>query len=204
MGRSIGGAVYNLGGSVQVNITNDKLKLTSQDGNGYSYWQKADSHASLSIGSGTNINAAGTCRIDTGSVVFNGFGDELDSAGLIFGNANPTSLTLSGGIATVTVQGPVTLGQQTTTSISYSGANNTSGVLDVRNGTLTLNGTLSLQCSDGVKPTRALVFFDDIGAGATIAGAFTSITDTRDPKANDTGQVVTINGTQKQFQVTFN
>jgi hypothetical protein len=51
---------------------------------------------------------------------------------------------------------------------------------------------------------RALIFFDDIGAGANIAGAFTSIKDSRDQNANDTGQVVTINASQKQYQVTFN
>lgn len=139
----------------------------------------------------------GTYHIDAGKVQLTAppgaAADELDGAGLIFGNFARTFLIIvdatPGTPGTVTIKGPVTLGQLTTTTMNFVGATNTADLLDVRNGALTLNGTLSLFSFDGAKPTRALVFFDDANPGASINGNFTSIMDNAGGK-NDTGMAL--------------
>jgi hypothetical protein len=172
---SIGGYVYNLGGTAEV--FSALLNITGTTGN-ISYWQKQSTDAALKIDSGANINATGTYQIDAGLVQFKGGGDQLDGAGLNFGNVMATTLAIVDielTQVTVTVQGPVTLAANTTTKLNYMGARNTSDVLDVKNGPLTLAGTLYLASLDGRKPTQPLFFLDDSGNGATINGDFASI-----------------------------
>ena len=129
----------------------------------------------------------------------------MDSVkGLNFGNANRTSLIFvdsAGTPGTVTVTGPVTLAANTTTTLNFNGANNVADLLDVHNGALTLNGTLSLRSLDGKKPTQPFDFLDDSGQ-PMINGAFTSIKDDAGGM-NDTGQVVKPNGQLWQYQVTI-
>jgi len=204
---SIAAPVYNLGGTVQV-AAGDMLNLTGKDASGYSYWQKTGSTALLQLDNGANINAAGTYQIDIGTVKLTapggGRADELDGAGLNFGNANATSLTfVDAGVTpgTVTVQGPVTLAANTTTTLNFTGGSNTADLLDVKNGTLTLNGTLKLNSTDNKKPTAALNFLDDSGFGPSIAGNFTSITDSLN--GTDVGAKVTNNPQLIYYQVTI-
>jgi hypothetical protein len=111
--------------------------------------------------------------------------------------------TLPGTPGQVTIQGPVTLPANTTTTLNFNGVNNTADLLDVKNGTLTLNGILKLLSNDRVtKPTQALNFLDDSGAAPVIAGAFTSITGNI-PMAAYAGQVVVNNPQLKYYQVTI-
>jgi hypothetical protein len=203
---SIAGAVYNVGGTTQVH--NGQLNITGKDGNNYSYWQQTDAAAVLQIDASGNINAAGTYEIDIGKVTLTapsgGSADELDGPGLFFSATNNTALTIvDSGMTpgTVTVQGPVTLATNTTTTMNYMGGNNTSDVLDVQNGTLTLNGFLTLNSSDRKKPTQALIFFDDRGNGAAINGAFTAINGNL--TGTYTGKAVTVNGGYITYQVTI-
>ncbi len=201
----IGGAVYNRGGLVEVSY-GTMLNLTGSDANGYGYWQKTATSAKLQVDSGANLNAAGTYQIDIGTVQLTapagGAADELDGGGLVFGDSN-TFLTVvdstPGTPGTVTIQGFVNLAPNTTTTLNFSGANNTADLLDVKNGFLTLNGSLNLRGK--VKPTSPLNFFDSSGSAAAIVGAFTSITDNLG--GTDTGQIVTNNPQLKYFQVTF-
>jgi hypothetical protein len=91
------GVVYNLGGTVALS-PGTMLNILGNDGNGYSYWQKTNAAANLQVDSAANINAVGTYRIDIGTVQLTapsgGSADELDGAGLIFGNASNTFLTM--------------------------------------------------------------------------------------------------------------
>ena len=180
----IAGAVYNTGGQVQVLGTGSILHITGKDASGYSYWQQNGANAQLYV-QGGNINASGTYQIDTGTVQFMAVSgaatDELDGAGLIFGNANATALTIldstQGFPGTVTIQGPVTLGANTTTTENFvGGGNNNADRLDVQNGKLTLNGTLNLVSSSGQKPVQPLSLFDDAGGAPAIGVDFTTIT----------------------------
>ena len=80
---------------------------------------------------------------------------------------------------TVTIQGPVTLTDNTTVTMNFTGGNNTADRLDVQGGALTLAGTLELNSTDRNKPTNPLNFFDDFSAVGTpsLTGSFLSITD---------------------------
>jgi hypothetical protein len=180
----ISGAVYNMGGLVEV-APGNMLDLTNTDIAGYSYWQQNAASARLFVDAGANLSARGTYEIDFGTVQLTapsgGSADELDGAGLNFGNANATNLTLTdstmGTPGQVTVQGPVTLAANTTTTMNFTGGNNVPDMLDVKNGTLTLAGTLQLQSTDDNPPTQPLDFLDDSGAQPIIAGSFASIKD---------------------------
>lgn len=192
---AIAGNVKNLGGTVQLSPST-MLNITGRDAFGYSYWQKVSANGLLYVMANANISATGTYQIDAGAVnltaVTRGNADELDGAGLVFGNSNPTTLALLDATGstpgTVTVQGPVTLAQNTTTRLNFSGANNAADLLSVHNGALTLNGGLSLHGYNGAKPTVALTFLNDLGGTPSILGAFASIRD--DVGGTDTGQVV--------------
>lgn len=115
---------------------------------------------------------------------YGGYGsnDQLHGAGLDFGDDNPTLLTVGGwtqGGSIINIEGPVTLGDLTKTTLNYSGANNAADQIFVQGGTLTLNGTLFLQDIDEgqqPKPTRSLDFFGDTVVLNPFAGGFTSIT----------------------------
>jgi hypothetical protein len=203
---SIAGAVYNSGGTLEV-LSADMLKITGKDSTGDSYWQQAQAGAVLQVDLGANISAVGAYLIDAGTVQFTapsgGRSDALDGAGLTFSGSNPASLTFvdstAGTPGTVTVQGPVTLAANTTTTLNFNGTNNTADLLDVQNGALKLNGTLSLV--GRVKPTQPLNFLDDSGPAPSITGAFTTIKDSLN--GNDTGQVVQNNPQLDYYQVTF-
>lgn len=204
---SIAGAVYNKGGTVEVLSAGNMLNLTGADGNGYSYWQTAGAGPNLQVDAGANLRASGTYQIDNGLVQFTApsgrSADELDGAGLNFGNTNATSLTLVDSTAgipgTVTLQGPVRLGQNTVTTMNFSGGTNTADCLDVQNCGLTLNGTLVVNSADRQKPTQALTFFDDAGNAPAITGEFTSIRDNLG--RTDSWAIVTINPNLLYFQV---
>lgn len=178
------GAVYNMGGTVKVD-TNSLLSITGTDAKGYSYWQQTNATATLSVDSTSTIKASGTYQIDAGTVLLTAPGggafDELDGNGLNFGATNPTGLSIQDATSktpgTVTVQGPVTLAANTTTTMNFNGGANTADKLDVKGGALTLAGKLSLFASDNKKPGAVLTFFDDQGATAVINGDFASIVD---------------------------
>jgi hypothetical protein len=204
----IAGAVYNDGGTAD--IFSGNLNIAGVDNNGYSYWQGTAATALLLVEGRGNINATGTYEIDTGTVKLTVGGatvDQLDGAGLIFDNAAPTFLTMlhaQGTPGLVTVQGPVTLAANTTTTMNFTGGNNTVDTLDVKNGRLTLAGTLKLQSTDQIRLTAARNFFQDDGngvIGADIQGGFASITDDLSPMNTYTGQVVTNNPQLKYYQI---
>lgn len=205
----IAGTVSNTGGLVQVLGTDTRLHIAGVDGNGRSYWQQNAGSAQLYV-QGANINADGTYQIDVGTVQFmaqsGATTDELDGKGLLFGNPAPTALTIidstPGTPGTVTIQGPVTLAANTTTTMNFSGANNTADLLDVQNGTLTLNGTLKLHSIDRQKPTKALNFFDDRGGAPVIAGNFTAITIDNIQMAQIANAIVNVGGVL-YYQVTI-
>ncbi len=188
---NIDGAVYNLGGTVLVDSNNSgndvMLYISGNDVANYSYWQKTGVNGLLSVTAGANLKAKATYQIDIGTVELTppaggNAADELDGAGLNFGNAVATKLTFvdlwapMGVPGTVTVQGPVTLAAKTTTTLNYNGGNNTADLLDVKNGALTLAGTLKLMSNGSGKPTQPLNFLDDSGAAPAMVGAFASIT----------------------------
>jgi hypothetical protein len=181
----IGGVVYNTGGEVAVDGGGPMLNITRQDANGYSYWQNTGASAMLQIDSGGNINAAGTYQIDSGMLTFQvpsgGSADELDGAGLNFGNTNPTALNFTDSVpgtpGTVEVQGSVALAANTTTSMNFSIAKGTSDQLSVLGGTLAVAGNLDL-AGDKTDPELPLAFFAAPGGNdPTITGDFASITD---------------------------
>jgi hypothetical protein len=181
----IGGVVYNTGGEVDVGGGNAMLNITRQDANGYSYWQNTGGSALLLIDNGSNIDAAGTYQIDIGTVQLQapagGSTDELDGAGLDFGNANPTALTFvdakAGTPGTVQVQGAVDLAANTTTTMNFLNANNTADQLSVLGGTLGVAGNLNLK-GDQINAEQPLPFFAAPGGNVpTITGDFASITD---------------------------
>jgi hypothetical protein len=204
----MGGTIYNSGGTVQL-ADGNMLKITSRDANGVSYWQQASTGAALTLANGANINATGSYLIGAGlvqiTVPSGGRSDALDGTGLTFSGTNAASLTFvdstPGTPGTITVQGPVTLAANTTTTMNCNGANNTADLLDVQNGALKLNGSLSLVVTGGM-PSAPLNFLDDAGASPSITGAFTTIKDSRNDQ-NDTGQIVTNNPQLKYYQVTF-
>lgn len=211
----IGGAVYNDGGTVTVNGTYDKLAITGSDENGYSYWQGSAASSLLQLATGTNINGVGTFEIDTGTLQFGSGGssqwDDLDSAGLNFGNDAPTNLTFVAFAGTtpgtVTVHGAVTLAANTTTTLNYTGADATTGdpdatdLLDVQGGVLTLAGSLYLNSLNSTMLSEPGVFFDDNFATAAINGAFAPITDST--KSVDTGKPKKVNNQTWLYLVTM-
>jgi hypothetical protein len=126
---TIGGYVSNGGGTVDVG-QGEMLRITGRDADNWSYWQLDDPAATLYLELGANLSVAGTYQIDRGLVKLTapsgGSADELDSGlGLNFGNVNPTFLTVvdstPGRTGTVTVQGPVQLADNTTTTLNYKG-----------------------------------------------------------------------------------
>ena len=56
---------------------------------------------------------------------------------------------------------------------SIVGGNNAADLLDVQGGLLTLQGTLTLNSADGLKPTAPLNFLDDSGNIANVFGTIT-------------------------------
>jgi hypothetical protein len=201
---SVAGAVYNQGGKVDVGT--GRLNITGEDADDNSYWQDTGANALLNVRSDGTIKGAGNFLIDVGTVQVtppsSGNGPAIDSAELIFGNDSNTYLTVvdSGGTqGTVTIKGPVTLAANTTTTLSFSGANDTSDLLDVQ-GTLTLAGTLSLNGDE--KPDDTLYFLDSSGAGATINGDFAQITNNVGGTAS--GDKVQINGQLWYYEVDIN
>jgi hypothetical protein len=191
----IEGAVYNLGGQVEVR-SGTMLNLTGQDANGYSYWAKAGANPVLLVAeAGSNITAAGKYEIDVGTVQLDALSgttppviDQLDGAGLIFGNANTTNLDISDTTANtpgiVDVGGPVTLAANTTVTMNFSGANNTADLLNVNGGALSLNGTLVLNSLDQQLPTGALNFFADSGTAPSLTGVFASMRNNVEQNSN--------------------
>ncbi len=187
----LGGSTYNVGGTLYV-ASGAMLNLSGTDNVGDSYWQSANGLAMLKVDAGANLTAAGTYGIDAGTVQLQALGgapsDELDGAGLNFSNVVPTSLNIvdaGQNTGTVIVQGSVTLAAKTGTTLNYFGANNTADQLDVQNGSLNLNGVLSLTSRDSLKPTQQLEFFDDVNSvlfPANITGAFTAISGNLLPK----------------------
>jgi hypothetical protein len=182
----IGGVVYNYGGTLLVGA-GETMRISGFDNSNYSYWQNTDSRAILRLESGANLNAGRTFEIDAGLVQLTapsgGSADELDGTGLTFGNANRTALTVvdstPGSTGAVTITGPVTLAANTTTTLNYKGGNNaTADLLDVKNGALTLDGTLNLLSGGSGKPANNvwLNFLDDTGAGPTILNNFATFT----------------------------
>jgi hypothetical protein len=183
----IAGAVYNDGGSVQIGSSGNMLNITGVDGAGRSYWQSFDG-ASLTVASaGSNLAMRGTCRIDGGEVRVQALSgnfavttDALDSAGLVFGNARNTALTITESAGTpgeVGIGGSVTLAANTTLTMSFSGANSTADLLNVQGGALSLNGTLVLNSIDNPPqlPGGTLHCFTDSGASPSLVGVFVSI-----------------------------
>jgi hypothetical protein len=204
---SIAGAVYNMGGTVSVG-GGSMLNITGQDAGGISYFQQFAATGLLTVGIGGNIKAAGTFQISAGTVKFTatsgGSTEALEGAGLLFLDNAVTSLIIvdsDGAPGTVVVRGPVTLGQNTITKMSYKGGNNTADLLEVKDGTLTLKGRLELTSLDLQKPGQPLNFFADSGPTPSIVGAFTTITGNL--TGTYTGQVVTSNPQLKYFQVTI-
>jgi hypothetical protein len=183
----VAGTIHNAGGIVEL-MGGGMLNLTGQDGNGYSYWQHNSAEAMLTIDqySYSRIIASGSYRIDTGTVRLTapsqGSKVALAGTGLIFGDINDTFFTIvdsAPGLAgNLTVLGSVTLGQLTTSTMNFNGGDNTADFLDVHDGTLTLNGTLRLLSSDGMKPSENLTFFSSSGeVSASILGGFETIMD---------------------------
>jgi hypothetical protein len=216
----IEGAVYNLGGSVSVG---PGVLMDLATAGGTAYWQKDSAQASLTVSSGGNIsgvdngtgNGPGTFQIDTGTVTLTapsgGAADELDSGGLIFGS-DDSGQTLAivdstpGTSGTVTIQGPVTLSYNTTTTMNFTGGNNTADLIDVKNGALTVAGRLVLNATDRTIPTKPLNFLDDsnpLGV-PSLTGSFSSITDNVNLLGTDSGAMVPNNAQLLYYQVTFN
>jgi hypothetical protein len=207
---SIGGAVYNKGGTVDV-ASGEMLNITGKDVAGFSYWQTTAASALLKIDVGANLNAAGTYQITIGTVQLTapsgGFADELDGAGLNFTDDNNTSLMIVdstvGTPGQVTVQGPLSLGAKTTTTLNFSIANNRADLLDVKNGALTLNGTLRLLGDQRPVNATTFNFLDDSGATPSINGAFAPPITGNVAGAMYTGQPVTNNPQLIYYQVTI-
>lgn len=201
-GVSIGGTLYNDGGAVTIMTGN--LFIAGTNSSGYSYWQGSSQAATLFVYGTEEIAASGTFQIDTGTVdlVANASSAELSGQGLNFGDDNPTFLTVVGigGGGVAIVSGPVTLGDLTTTQLTFSGANNTADWIDVENGSLTLDGTLYLQSTNGQKPTQALYFLADT-VTPSILGAFSSITGNINPAPTYTGTVNTDDSDAYYYQV---
>lgn len=180
---SIPGTVYNLGGTVEV-VSGSMLRISSTGPNNYSYWQKDAGSALLKVDVDSNISAAGSFQIDIGTLKLiardGATRDMLDGDGLEFGNANATLFTIddwNGTPGTVVIQGSVTLGALTTTTMNFEGGNNRADQLVVVGGPLILDGGLFLKSSDGQKPTQALDVFADIDVISLIAGDFALIWD---------------------------
>jgi hypothetical protein len=204
---TIGGSVYSAG-SVQV-LLGSMLKITGVDPFGYSYWQKSSANAVLMVDSGSNISAAGSYQINAGTVQLltggNSF-DRLDGTGINFGNVANTNLTIvdGGTPGFISVQGPVTLAANSTTTMSFLGATNAPDQLIVQNGALTLNGTLNMHSIDGAKPNPsvALNFFQDTAAVASIIDSGLKFMD--DVNGTDKGTVFKQNVNQWYYQVKIN
>jgi hypothetical protein len=194
---SIGGSVSN-SGTVFVD-QGDMHNITGKDAANVSFYQNGSANVILNIATGGTLNAAGTYQIFISTVKLsapeNGTADELEGAGLFFNATTALTIVDSGnGIGnqgTFSVQGSVTLGANTTTTLNYTGATNTADLLDVRNGTLTLGGTLNLLSKDLKPPTQALNFLDDFGQNPVMNGAFAFIT-------GNLGGGVTYTGQDKQ------
>jgi hypothetical protein len=193
----IKGTVYNEGGTVNIAGTNALLSITGTNLSGYSYWQDTDAGASLKVATGSNINATGTFQIDTGTVQLQALSnaaptlDELDGAGMNFGNDYNTYLTITdstpGMPGWVSVGGPVTLAANSRLTENFSGANNTADMLWVQNGNLSLAGTLYLNSTDNQKPTQALDFLGDSGGANALIGNFTTLMGNINPAPTYTG-----------------
>jgi hypothetical protein len=202
---TIGGSVTNMGGTVEVDA-GTSLQISGTNGFA-SYWQFGE-FATLKLASHANITAAGMYYIDGGTVLLTapsgGSADELDGAGVEFGNDDFTFLTIvdstTGTPGTVTIQGGVSLAASTTTTLNFNGTNNTADLLDVESGGLNLAGALYLKSGGSAKPTQPLNFLDD-QAQPGIWGAFASLT-TDIANVTCTGTVVP-GATADYYQVTF-
>jgi hypothetical protein len=180
---SVAGSIHNSGGMVEVSL-GAMLNITGQDGTGDSYWQHNSEDARLEIDQSSRITAVGTYRIDTGTVELTAPSGSanlaLVGAGLVFGDTNETILTIldstTGTHGSIIINGNVTLGEQTTTKMNFTGGNNTSNLLSVHDGSLTVNGTLELLSEDALVPTQTLTFFSSDGQGSSIAGLFDQLT----------------------------
>ncbi|MBY0228583.1 MAG: hypothetical protein K2W96_04815 [Gemmataceae bacterium] len=206
---AIQGVVKNKGGTVSIN-DQAMINITGKDAADRSYWQQAGALAKLQIAAGGNLAGLGTVRIDIGLAEFTapsgGSAEVVRSAGLVFGNANQTLLTIKdsgAGTGTLTVHGSVTLAANTITTMNFKGgAAPAADLIGVRGGgTLTLAGTLRLKGSGGL-PAVPLVFFDVIDAMPTLNGGFATITDDQGG-TNDVGAVVNNPPQQKKYQVTI-
>jgi hypothetical protein len=207
--QMVGGYIYNEGGTV--NITSGNLAIIGTNSLGYSYWQDTAASSVLQIGNNTTFFALGTLEIDYGTLQFFGGssgGPQLQSAGLTFGDDDPTFLVITGwkpGGSIITIEGSVTLGDLTTTTLNYSGLTNTADTIAVLDGTLTLDGTLFLQDVDEFqqpKPTAGFAFLTSTGGEGGMDGVFASIQDSR-TNAKDTGLITSMAG-QYYYDVTFN
>jgi hypothetical protein len=203
---AMGGSIHNVGGTVDVGA-GELLNITGKDGDGASYLQQADNGAALLLESGANINASGTYQIATGKVTLTapagGSADELDGLGLFFSGTTALKIVdaTPGTPGTVTVQGPITLAQGTTTTVNYNGGTNKSDRLDDKNGLFTLNGTLEMLGGTTGAPNVPLNFLDDTGSVGLFAGNFTTwIGDLTG--ATYAGNVVPVNGVL-MYQVTI-
>jgi hypothetical protein len=128
----------------------------------------------------------------------------LDGAGLTFSDTNATSFfindTVPGTPGTIVIQGALTLGAMTTTTMNCT--NNTADMLVDNTGAITLNGTLNITITGGKgAPTQPLKFFQDGGGKPSLTGKF-SITDSL-KEQNDVGTLGKDDQGNQFFQVSF-
>lgn len=189
------------------------LNITGKDANDRSFWQRDSASAKLQVNAAVStyhgrLKAIGKFQIDTGTVQLTSLTDGspalLEGAGLIFGDANATAFIIGAGQTPgqVRIKGPVELGQNTTTTMNYKGATNTSTRLIVDEGYLTLDGTLYLNSLDTQKPTQPLDFFSVVGANPAIYNAFDSIIGNL-VMATYSGQEVEVTPNDLRFRVTI-
>lgn len=208
---SVSGAIINSGGKLEV-WAGTMLKITGEFSNGNSYLQNKTS-PNLQIDAGGNLSAAGAYEIDQGSVKIytpnTGQADELDGTALYFEDGGATTFTIqpsTSQMATVIIQGAVTLAEDTTTTMWCLGGPNTAEQLIVDNGPFVLSGTLKVNIQDKKIPTQPLGFFTNAGHNYGMSGSMTISDNLGDN--HDSGQIQTTiigeNGAQADvYEVTF-
>jgi hypothetical protein len=211
---SVAGAIWNTGGAVLV-TGGSMLNITGTDGEGNSYWQDTDSYALLEVDAG-NLSAAGGYEIDTGTLQLTAYStgnfDRLDGAFVNFGDDSPTTLAIvdaanqTPGTVTVNVTDYFDLAGNTTTTMNFVGGDSSSvDHLDVRNGTLNLNGLLDLNSYNKTKLNSNVdpgYFFDNVGASPSITDRGLVITSNAALVTTYSGQTIQL-GQNLYYQVTM-